>query len=60
MARVASFMAESVSIYSAFQQRFLFLQRTQTSSAARSKMRATFSSLQGSSTLRRTIAKSSP
>ena len=58
MACVASFIAERVSTYSAFQQRFLFLQRTQTSSAARSKIRATFSSLPGSSTLRRTVSNS--
>ena len=60
MARVASLRAESVSTYSAFQQRFLKRQATHTSSAARSKMRAMFSSLACPVTFLRTVSKSSP
>ena len=60
MAFVASLSAESVSTYSAFQQRFLNLQSMHTASAARSKMRATFSSLCGSAVQPRTVSHSSP
>ena len=58
MAAVASFRAESVSMYSLFQQRFFSLHMTHTQSAARSNTFAGSASLWFCSTLRRTISNS--